>query len=576
MAEWKKSADGATAPSYREALARLRWPFVHAGLFSAAISLLMLTGPVYMLQIYDRVISSGSVATLMGLFVIVVVLYLFLGIYEVLRRRLLSRAGYRLDALLGQRAAKRRLSPAGDGDDPLRDLATVRNFLSGPAMPALFDLPWIPLFLAAVFLIHPWLGWLTLAGAGVVIAAAWLGQKLTEGRLAEAADHEVEEYRFVEQAQRSGEAARALGMQGALAARWRGLHDRALQAGQVGGERAEALSAFSRAFRLLLQSMLLTLGAYLALHQQITAGMIVATSILAGRALAPIDQVIAQWRTILRARAAHGRLHESFAEAGEGSLPVALPAPEGRLQVNAVTKLVPGAAPGGQRARILERIAFELAPGDGLGVIGNSAAGKSSLARVLVGAWKPEAGEVRLDGATLDQWSPDVLGRHIGYLPQQVELLAGTVAENIARFDADAEDEAIFTAARMAGIHEMILALPKGYATPVGRPGQPLSGGQVQRIGLARAIYGVPPLVILDEPVASLDAEGVQAFGAAVEILRARGSTVIVTAHGLSALGPLDQVLVLHKGRMAYFGAKEKLFARTAQSVPEARTAAAG
>lgn len=572
---------------YRRARAGLRRSFILAGLFSAGVNLLMLTGPLYMLQIYDRVLASGSVPTLMGLFVIVVVAYGFLGLYEAVRARILSRAGYRLDRLLAGPAFAFQLRGTGAGNGtgngtaagaagvgPSRDLDTLRGFLAGPAVRGLFDLPWIPIFLLTVFLIHPWLGWLTLAGAGVVAGLAWLNHLSGRGELRAATAGEAEAARFAERSRRSAETLRALGMAGAVTARWRALHDAGLARGQRGGERSDLFAAVSRAFRLLLQSMLLTMGAWLALHQQISAGMIVGASILAGRALAPVDQVIAQWGGIGRALEAHRRLKTTFGEAppdraraGEAPLDqaaparVSLPAPNGALKLAGVTKLVPGPA-GGEPRRILDRVSFELAPGDGLGVIGNSAAGKSSLARLLVGGWTPEAGELRLDGATLDQWAPDELGRHIGYLPQQVEMLPGTVAENIARFDPDAEERDIFAAARMAGVHEMILGLAEGYATRIGE-GPTLSGGQVQRLGLARAIYGRPKLVVLDEPNAHLDAAGEEVLGRTIAHLRKRGCTLVVMAHRPSVIAGLNKVLILHQGRVARFGDKDEIMRMT-------------
>lgn len=574
---------GRTDP-YAGALRRLRGPLLVAAGFSAAVNLLMLTGPVYMLQVYDRVLSSGSVATLAGLFAIVVVLYAFLGLYEFLRARFLSRAALRLDALAGDAALRAALEPARGaaapaGTRPLRDLETVRSVLSGPAMTGVFDLPWMPIFLAVVFLIHPLLGWLTLAGAGVVAAAALVNQALTRTPVAEAMGIEAEERALVESGRRNAEVLRALGMEGRLVTRWRRVHGAALARGQDAAERSDIFAAFSKSFRLLLQSALLTVGAWLALRQEISPGMIIAASIIAGRALAPVDQVIGQWRALARAAESHRRLRGAF-DAAPAAPALALPDPAGRLEVSGLGVLVPGAAPGadGQRPRILERVAFALEPGDGLGVIGNSAAGKSTLARVLVGAWLPDAGEVRLDGATLGQWEPAALGRHIGYLPQSVELLPGTLAENIARFDPAARDGDIVAAARAAGVHEMILRLPEGYATRIGAGQPPLSGGQIQRVGLARALYGTPALVVLDEPNANLDSEGDDALTSAISGLRDRGATVVVMAHRPSAIAAVNKVLVLHRGMVARFGSKEDILhpAPPATPLPAAPRVLAG
>ena len=557
----------ATTP-YLGALRGLRRTFVLAGLFSAVINLLMLTGPIYMLQVYDRVLSSGSVATLVGLFAIVIVLYAFLGLYDFLRARLLSRAALRLDAQLGEEAFRfvLRAGIIGGGAQidpraqPVRDLEAVRGFLGSPAVTGLFDLPWMPIFLALVFVIHPWLGWLTLAGAAIVAVAALLNQILAQKSIHRAMSMEAAERTLVDQARTDAETLHALGMRERLVRRWRDMHDAALATAQMGSDRSEGFAAFSKSFRLLLQSALLTLGAYLALRQEITPGMIIATSIIAGRALAPVDQVIGQWRAIGRAREAHQRLREIFERMPPKKPRVELPAPAGDLRVTALTKLAP-AGPEGQadRPRILDRVSFALSAGDGLGVVGNSAAGKSTLARLLVGAWVADAGEIRLDGATLDQWTPEALGRHVGYLPQSLHILSGSVGENIARFDPEAKDSDIIEAARIAGVHEMILGLPDGYATHMDRMTRPLSGGQIQRLGLARAIYGTPRLIVLDEPNSNLDADGDDALAAAVRTMRDRGCVVVVMAHRPSALASVNKVMLLHQGRMAKFGDKDEV-----------------
>lgn len=555
---------------YRTALAGLRRSFVQAGLFSAAINILMLTGPLYMLQIYDRVLSSGSIPTLMGLFVIVVVLYAFLGVYDFLRSRLLSRAAYRMDGVISDLAFRQQLQDPGQAQPgtPLRDLEVLRSFLSGPAIRGLFDMPWIPVFLIAVFIIHPGLGYLTLAGAAVVAGLAGLNQWLTRDTTARAMGLDQQDRVFSEQGHRSAETIRALGMQTAISARWQKMHEASLSQSQKGGDTSDGFAAFSRAFRLLLQSMLLTAGAYLALNQQISAGMIVGVSILAGRALAPVDQVIGQWRAISRAAEAHKRLKATLDQGATVKTHVTLPDPTGALSLRGVTKLTPGQAGGqGTPTRILDQVSFELEPGDVLGVIGNSAAGKSSLARMLVGIWQPDAGEVRLDGATLEQWDPDVLGRHIGYLSQHVDMMPGTIAENISRFDPQADEDQIFTAARAAGVHDLILGLANGYATRIGTSDQPLSGGQIQRIGLARAIYRMPPLIVLDEPNAHLDAHGDDSLTDTIRYLRQRGTTVVVMAHRPSVIAEASKVLILHKGVVARFGGREEILRMAMQPV---------
>lgn len=558
---------GAPSPSqpplgpdpYARALRGLRGPVLAAAGFSVLLNLLMLTGPLYMLQIYDRVLGSGSVATLKGLFLIVVVLYAFMGFFELVRARLLARAGQRLDAGLGAAAMRAWLHAprTGEAEAPLRDLETLRSFLSGPTMGGIFDAPWIPLYLGILFLIHPWLGWLTLAGAGVVALAAWASRRLTRPHLEGAALIEAEARLLADQGRRNGEMVQAMGMEGRIAARWRHIHDAALARGQRASDLSEVTAAFSRSFRLLLQSAMLTLGAWLVLGHEMTAGMIVASSILSGRALAPVDQIIAQWQAIGRASLAHRGLRRFFAARHAEPVRVDLPLPTGRLAVAGLTRLGPKRE--GERAKLLSQIGFELAPGDGLGVIGNSAAGKSTLARLLVGAWEPDAGEIRFDGATRAQWDPEVLGRAIGYLPQQVELLPGTIRDNITRFDPAARDEDMFEAARLTGMHEAILALPEGYATRVGVPGQPLSGGQIQRIGLVRALFGAPRIVVLDEPNSNLDAQGEAALSAAVRLLRERGTTVILMTHRTSALAEVNKLMLLANGVAVRFGDRDEV-----------------
>ncbi|MFT4149723.1 MAG: type I secretion system permease/ATPase [Paracoccaceae bacterium] len=536
-------------------------PLGLAAVFSAVINVLMLTGSVYMLQVYDRVLPSGSVPTLLGLFAAVVILYALLAVYDLLRQRLLSRAGHRIEAELSGPVFGRFLAQGQPA--AIRDAETLRGFLGSPAIPGLLDLPWVPLYLCILWLLHPLLAGLALVGVGLGIAFALAGQWTSRAALARAAAPEAEAQLFLTRTAESRELIAALGLGDRLGARWRGIRDKAQAEVQRGAERAELLGAMSRATRMLLQSALLTLGAWLAIRQDISAGSIVASSILSGRAMAPADQVLGQWRMIARAREAWARLTQVLADAGDrqAARPVRLPAPTGRIEVARLTKLAPAApgTPAAERARLLDQVAFALEPGDGLAVIGASASGKSTLARVLTGFWLPEGGEVRLDGATRDQWEAADLGRHIGYLPQVVTLLPGTVRDNIARFDPQVGDEAVIAAARLAGVHEMILALPQGYATRVGTEGLPLSGGQMQRLGLARALLGRPRIVVLDEPNSNLDQAGDEALTAALTGLRAEGCTVIVMTHRPGLLAVANKILVLSQGRVARFGPKDEV-----------------
>lgn len=561
--------------NYREALRSIRPALWAVALLSAAVNLLMLTGPVYMLQVYDRVLSSGSVETLLGLLVVVVILYTFMGLYDFLRARLLSRAAHRLDMQMSARAFGGWLRPqAMISGQPLRDLDILRGFMTGPAL-ALFDLPWIPIYVAIVFAIHPWLGMLTLGGAFVVAGAALLNQRTTQRGLTLSMRMEGGEREFADQSRQSGEALTALGMQERAMMRWLGMHLTRLGTGQVSDERAQGFSAFSKTFRMFLQSALLSMAAYLTIQQEISAGMIIASSIIAGRALAPVDQAIGQWRSILRAREAHRSMLENFGRSETEPAHLKLPTPAGALRVVGVTRLQPGPGPLASRGRILEGVTFMLEPGDGLGVIGASASGKSTLARLLVGAIHPDAGEIRLDGAPFDQWEPEELGRHIGYLPQRVDLLPGTVRDNIARFDPEAKDADIVATAKLAGVHDMILRLPDGYRTMIGRGSEvPLSGGQVQRLGLARALYGNPKLIVLDEPNSNLDQVGDTMLTATMAEMRRRGSTVIVMAHRSGAIAAVNKILYLKEGRIVAFGPKEEVLGQVVKmNAPPTSTA---
>ena len=571
-----RTAPEAPGNRYRAALRRLVPAFAGVLGFSAVLNVLMLTGSLYMLQVYDRVLTSGSVPTLMALFAIVVVLYAFLGYYDFLRARMMSRAALRLDRDCGADAFRLWIrSESTEITPPLRDLESVRGYLSSPAVGALYDLPFVPLFLGVLFLVHPALGWLTVGGALVIGALAFLNHRLTREALNRAGGLESIDRGFAEQSRRAAETVRAMRMDDSVADRWSALHDQALASAQAGGAPSEVLAASSRAFRMLLQSAILTLGAYLVLKGEISGGMIIASSILSGRALAPVDQLIGQWRLLGRARAAHRRLIALFDQPAPTPTALALPEPTGAISLLRATVFAPSAAANRDKAAddetgaLLKQIDLDLAPGDGLGVIGRSASGKSTLARLLVGAISPGRGEIRYDGATPDQWDPLRLGRAIGYLPQQVDMLPGTLRDNIARFDPDLADEAVIEAARQTGIHEMILRLPEGYATRLDGPGAPrLSGGQLQRLALARAICGKPKIVVLDEPNSNLDPAGETALIGVIAALRREGTTVVVMAHRPSAIAAVDKLLVLDNGRVQAFGDKDEVLARMTGRVP--------
>lgn len=547
----------------KEAFGRARGGFVAVGALSCAVNLLMLTGPIFMLQVYDRVLTSRSVPTLVALMALVVGLYAMMGLFDFSRTRVLSRVAHWIDDALSPLAFRswmiRSLGGQSPGYRPIQDLGTIRGFMASPTILALFDLPWFPIYLAVVFGLHLHLGLLASAGATFVIVIAVLNEWLTGRSVGAAAQADIAENRFADQTQRSADSVLAMGMLGNSIAAWRSLRDRALVSLQFGSERSEIFTTSSKSFRLLLQSAILGLGAYLAIHQEISAGMVVAASIIAGRALAPIDQTIGGWRNIKRSRLARRRLTEYLERDSEISAgDVRLPDPRGAIKLRNVIKYPPSQTPtlNLNRHPILAGIEFDLEPGDGLGVIGPSASGKTTLAKLMVGLWMPDQGSVRIDGATFEQWEPDEIGRHIGYLPQDVTLMSGTIAQNIARFDPEAKHEDIVAAAKMADVHDMVLRFPDGYATDADNAVSPLTGGQKQRIALARALYRKPVLIVLDEPNSNLDAEGDVALSNAISEMRAAGSVVVVMAHRPSAIAAVDRVLMLKDGRMIEFGDK--------------------
>src|SRR4051812_14745326 len=549
------------------ALSACRSALLGIGLITGVINVLYLTGSFFMLEIYDRVLPSRSVPTLVGLAVLAAVLYAFQGILDFLRSRILVRIGASLDEDLSPRVydvlvRQTLCTRAGDGLQCVRDLDQVRAFLStGPA--AFFDLPWMPLYLGICFLFHPWIGIAAGFGALLLVILTLLTEVLTRTPVREAAAFGAQRMVLAEASRRNAEALTALGMAGRLGAVWGGVNGQYMTAQQRASDVAGGLGAFSKVFRMLLQSGVLGFGAYLVINQQATAGIIIASSILTARALAPVELVIANWKGFVAARQSWWRLKELLRLLPAKAQPLALPRPTAALSVESVSGVPPGTT-----KMVVQDVAFRLQAGHGLGIIGPSASGKSSLARVLVGVWQPARGKVRLDGAALEQWSSEALGRHVGYLPQELELFAGTVAQNIARFDPDAEPESVIVAAQAANVHTLILHLPDGYETPIGDGGQGLSAGQRQRIALARALYGAPFLVVLDEPNSNLDAAGEQALTHAILGVRARGGLVVVIAHRPSALAGVDQVLVMAEGKVQAFGPKDEVLGKVLQPSP--------
>lgn len=529
-------------------------------------NVLMLTGPLFMLEIYDRVLPSRSVPTLVGLGVLASGLFLALAFLDLIRGRILVRIGTSLDEALSERVydslvrMSLKLGSRIDGGQPLRDLDNIRSFLSGFGAISLFDLPWIPIYLGICFLFHPLLGWTALVGAIILIGLTVVTEFLMRSPSIAAARFASARAGMAEASRRNAEALLAMGMLGRTARRWNDVNRNYLATQEQASDVSSGFGSVSRVMRMVLQSAVIGVGAYLVIYQEATAGIIIAGSILAARALAPVDLAIAHWKGFVAARQSWHRLKDLLDLLPARAAPMALQAPAKSLAVEHAVAVPPG----GQRP-VVQDINFTLQSGNALGIIGPSGSGKSSLARLLVGVWTPAAGKIRLDGAALDQWTPDALGRHIGYLPQDVELLAGTVAENIGRFDPEAEPDKIIAAAKAAGVHELIVGLPEGYETEVGEQGAALSAGQAQRVALARALYGDPFLVVLDEPNSNLDADGDQALTRAIFGVRARGGIVVVIAHRPSAIAAVDLLLTMQQGRAQVFGPKDEVLAKVLQ-----------
>ena len=547
----------------KAALARCRRAFLGVAVMSGLVNVLYLTGSFFMLEVYDRVIPARSIPTLVGLGVLALTLFLFQGAIEAIRSRVLARVGCALDERISARVfdvvvrAPLKGGAAGDGLLPLRDLDQVRGFLSGLGPTALFDLPWMPIYLGICFLFHPLIGLAALVGAVVLAAMTLATDLLTRGPQREATAQGAWRNEVAESGRRNAEVLAAMGMQERLARKWDEANRAYMREQRRISDVAGGFGTVSKVFRMILQSGVLALGAWLVINGQATGGIIIASSILVSRALAPAEIAIAHWKGFVAARQGWSRLGELLRRLPAEGAPLTLPDPKTSLTVEQVA-IVP---PGCQRL-VVSDVTLGLKAGQGLGIIGPSASGKSTLVRALVGVWTPARGCVRIDGATLDQWSPATLGRHIGYLPQEAELFAGTIAENIARLDAAPDPVCVVAAARAAGVNDLILRLPEGYETRIGAGGAGLSAGQRQRIGLARALYGNPFLVVLDEPNANLDEAGEQALTQAMLGVRARGGIVVVVAHRPSALAAVDLVLVMAEGRAEAFGPKKDVLGR--------------
>ena len=516
------------------------------GFFSMFINLLTLTSSIYMMQVYDRVLASRSGPTLLYLTLFAGACLATLAALEVVRSRLLVRLGARFDAQLSGLVFMRTLT-AGRSGQSLRDLDQLRNFLTGSHILSLLDAPWMPIYIGLVYLLHPMLGHVALAGGVLLFLLALWNERDTREPLAEAGKQMAAGTQFAEISARNAEAIRAMGMLPGLTVLWRKRHDLGLGLQGLASDRAGNVAAVAKALRFFLQVAILGVGAWLVIKQECTGGVMIASSIIMGRGLAPVEAAIGGWRGFLMARESYGRLLKGFGGDAADAPTMLLPKPEGKLVFEGVS-----GGPPDLRKFTVQNLSFSLNAGSVLGITGPSAAGKSTLARLAVGVWRPGAGVVRLDGVNIADWNREDVGPHIGYLPQDIELFPGTVADNIARF-GKVDPDKVVDAAQLAGAHQVILELPQGYDTPIGPSGVNLSGGQRQRIGLARAFYGRPPLIVLDEPTSNLDAEGEGAVRQAMEVLRGQ-STVVVIAHRPAVLGGTDQLMVILKGQIVNFG----------------------
>jgi PrtD family type I secretion system ABC transporter len=566
------SPDRSTLPiAMRDALGACRGAFVAMFVFSVAINLLVLASPLYMMQLYDRVLNSRSMDTLLLLTIITIGAMIVMAALELVRGRLMVRVSGWLDARLSGEALiadivatlNRSASPSAQG---LRDLAGFRAFLTGPGMFPILDAPWVPLFLLVIFMLHPLLGFLALAGALLLFSLALLNERLSSGPLNAAGKAAREVQDIADMNVRNADVIEAMGMMPNLVERWRAANAESFAFQAKASDRAVAITAVSKFVRLALQSLMLGAGAYLVIEREATGGVMIGASIILGRALAPVEQAIGSWRNIVSARQSYRRLRELLAATPPRGLRTSLPPPKGRLRVENVIF-----APPGVREPVIKNVSFELNAGEMLALIGPSASGKTTLARLMVGTWRPQRGQVRLDGASLAAWEPDERGQHVGYLPQDIELFAGTVRDNIARM-GKGDDAAVIEAARSAAVHEMILGLLDGYDTEIGSGGMWLSGGQRQRIGLARALYGAPPLIVLDEPNANLDNSAEERLVQTLAELKGQATVVLIT-HRLNLLNLADKVLLLRDGTVEAFGPRAEVMSkltRPARPMPRA------
>ncbi|WP_246685320.1 type I secretion system permease/ATPase [Methylobacterium sp. WL103] len=563
-----RDASGASSV-LKEGIKSTRPVFVTAIVFSFFINLLMFVSPLYMLQVYDRVLSSRNVTTLVGITLIAAFALVVYALLEMLRSRILVRAGMLFDEKIASPifSAVHRgnlRNPEGGHGIALRDVDTVREFLTGSGLLAFCDAPWTPVFLLACFVLHPWFGWMAIVGGLIIFGLTLLNEVATKRELAAASQASNAAGQYAQATLRNTEVLQAMGMLGALRGLWSQRHDEVLAFQALASDRAGLIVAGTKFVRMFLQTLILGVGAYLAINREISPGSMIAASIIIGRALAPVELLIANWKGFNAVRASYGRLQKLIELVGPEPERMNLPRPNGQIEAENLFVGAPG-----KTQVILQGVSFKLAPGTVVGVVGPSAAGKSSLARAVTGVWPIARGALRIDGSEITHWDPQALGRHIGYLPQDVELFAGTVAQNIARFDT-IDEEAVIAVAKKAGCHELIQSLADGYNTQIGGGGHALSGGQRQRIALARAMYGNPSFIVLDEPNASLDAAGEEALMRAVQELKQMGTTILIVTHKVNILSAVDTVLVMNAGTVQAYGPRDQILGQVAgpRSVP--------
>jgi ATP-binding cassette subfamily C protein EexD len=556
-----------------EALKLCKGAFVSAAGFSLVINILQLVPTIYMLQLYDRVVPTGNLSTLTMLTLIMMVLFATMGTLEWVRSQILVRVSTRLETLLNERlfkvAYKQALYSGGQraSSQPLDDLTALRQFMTGNGLFAFFDAPWLPIYIALMFVFHSMYGWMAVGTAILLIIVAIVQEKATSKMLSEANMMAMVGRGLVNKNLRNAEVIESMGMLNNIQQRWLKSTNKVLVLQATASSRAGLISATSKLIRLSSQSLILAIGAYLVIGNEITSGLMIGGSILLGRALAPIDIVIGSWKGFISARGQYSRLNELLRQIPADTERMTLPAPEGNFQFESAVVAPPGA-----KAAVLKGISLTIGKGDVVGVIGPSGAGKSTFARALLGIWPTANGKIRLDGADVFTWNREELGPHIGYLPQDIELFEGTISENIARF-GDVDPEKVVNAAKMADVHDLILHLPEGYDTVIGATGGNLSGGQRQRVGLARALYGEPCIVVLDEPNSNLDEVGEAALGNAIQRLKQKQTTIIIITHRNNVLANVDKLLILNDGLVSVYGPKDQVIAHLQQQQAQAQAA---